>query len=245
MEETPRALDLKRCVLALETPASDAVMGGYLSQSVKQCIKLRLEGVTAEQANGHEAWKALIDVVHNVSEIMLQTLPNFWKVGKGYMDGKYQSRSSTDKAHPSKAKNRDGRRSTTQVKVMTNEMINMYISLLGEFFNLSSSTTLLTPQPNADGGADLAEPDLPSFAPGNCNALATGWWLLKVLGELNDCTNDIGGLANLGSEAMNGFKEFMSSVRWRFTEAICAIWVKGVWADMQADHPNFILLTTL
>lgn len=39
---------------------------------------------------GHELWKLIFDLVRNLSEVILQTLPSFWKVAKGYMEGKYQ-----------------------------------------------------------------------------------------------------------------------------------------------------------
>lgn len=155
---------------------------------------------------------------------MLQTLPNFWKVGKGYMDGKYQAKdtkkgvgSSAQQAKQRAAVHKEGsRRSPSQVKTMLNDIINLYITLLSEFFNLSSETK---------ASADAIV--IPEFVPANSNALCTGWYLLKVLAELADCTNDIGGLANLGNDSMNNLKDFMNSIRWKFTEAVCLVWVKG------------------
>lgn len=44
----------------------------------------------SECGAGHEVWKLIYDLVHNLSEVILQTLPSFWKVAKGYMEGKYQ-----------------------------------------------------------------------------------------------------------------------------------------------------------
>lgn len=39
---------------------------------------------------GWEAWQAIMDLVKNLSEVMLSTLPGFWKIAKAYMDGKYR-----------------------------------------------------------------------------------------------------------------------------------------------------------
>ena len=39
---------------------------------------------------GHEIWKLIFELVRNLSEVLLQTIPGFWKVAKGYMEGKYQ-----------------------------------------------------------------------------------------------------------------------------------------------------------
>ena len=42
------------------------------------------------QASGHEVWQATLDMVKGVSEVMLSRLPNFWKIAKGYMDGRFK-----------------------------------------------------------------------------------------------------------------------------------------------------------
>jgi hypothetical protein len=39
---------------------------------------------------GWEAWQAIVDLVKNLSEVMLSTLPGFWRIAKAYMDGKYR-----------------------------------------------------------------------------------------------------------------------------------------------------------
>jgi len=35
-------------------------------------------------------WRLIVDLVRNLNDVILQTLPSFWKVAKGYMEGKYQ-----------------------------------------------------------------------------------------------------------------------------------------------------------
>jgi hypothetical protein len=40
--------------------------------------------------NGHEIWKAIWDLTKAVSEVILATLPNFWRVAKSYLDGRFK-----------------------------------------------------------------------------------------------------------------------------------------------------------
>lgn len=35
-------------------------------------------------------WRLILDFVRNLNSVILQVLPSFWKVAKGYMEGKYQ-----------------------------------------------------------------------------------------------------------------------------------------------------------
>ena len=188
--------------------------------------------VSAEKGAEHEVWKSLLELVHNLCEILLQTIPNFWKVAKGYMDGKYQRKDSSNdrKKHHNAHRGDDnnsggGRRNPTQVRVMTNEIINLYISLFSELLTLSSSMAT-SPRLHDGSGQEANLPALPPFVPPNSNALTTGFYLLKALSELSDCTNDIGGLANIGIEIQNNLKDFLSTVRFRFLESICAVWVR-------------------
>lgn len=47
------------------------------------------------QASGHEVWQAILDMVKAVSEVLLSSLPNFWKIARSYIDGKYKRVSVT------------------------------------------------------------------------------------------------------------------------------------------------------
>lgn len=49
----------------------------------------QLKAIPAEAA-GHEIWQAILDMVKGISEALLSSLPNFWRIAKGYMDGKYK-----------------------------------------------------------------------------------------------------------------------------------------------------------
>ncbi len=50
-----------------------------------------LEGENVrENGAGAEVWRLTQEVVKQLNEVLLQTLPSFWKVAKGYMEGKYQ-----------------------------------------------------------------------------------------------------------------------------------------------------------
>ena len=41
-------------------------------------------------AGGYDVWQSVLTLVKNLSEVMLGALPNFWKISKGFLDGKYK-----------------------------------------------------------------------------------------------------------------------------------------------------------
>lgn len=47
------------------------------------------------QAGGNESWQAILMMVKSVSEIMMSSLSNFWKISKAFIDGKYRKVEST------------------------------------------------------------------------------------------------------------------------------------------------------
>ncbi|KAM0755622.1 hypothetical protein T439DRAFT_295613 [Meredithblackwellia eburnea MCA 4105] len=173
-----------------------------------------------ENGAGHDIWILIFNLVRNLSEVIMQTLPSFWKVAKGYMEGKYQ------KKNGSSAPSGGSRRSPTQCRVMTQDIVTLYVSLLSQFFSLSSSTHSPPPAAGAPSASDPNAPIvLPSFVPPNSNAPTICHWLLKILAELTECINEVGAL-ELAGEASASLKELVASTRWRFEEATCAAWVR-------------------
>lgn len=71
-KEEQSAIDIRSCLAVLDLPASvehEAILG---------------------RAAGNEGWKALLEFVRIPSEILLRELTPYWKVVKGYLEGKYQ-----------------------------------------------------------------------------------------------------------------------------------------------------------
>lgn len=68
--ERRRALNLQRCVLSLAVVSDPSAV---------------LEG-----ADGVEVWRATYELVKAASDLLLNWLPSFWRVGKSLLDGKYK-----------------------------------------------------------------------------------------------------------------------------------------------------------
>jgi len=51
-----------------------------------------IEGRENENGSGlgKEVWGGIFELVRNLNEVVMGTLPSFWKVAKGYQEGKYQ-----------------------------------------------------------------------------------------------------------------------------------------------------------
>ncbi|KAG0708035.1 exocyst complex component Sec5-domain-containing protein [Suillus ampliporus] len=168
---------LQVCIVALESKAPEAVIA---------------------QAGGHEVWKAIWDMVKNVSEVMVSSLPNFWKIAKSFLEGKFKRPSSS-------------RRSASQCRQMALDIIKLYISLLSEFFILS------------DVLSKPSTPNSPLHLPSHSNSLTTAHWLAKILSEVQDCVTEIGAL-ELGEGGL--VKGLMESARWRFEDVLVRSWLR-------------------
>ncbi|GAA5845225.1 hypothetical protein JCM3766R1_003363 [Sporobolomyces carnicolor] len=176
-----------------------------------------------EQALGKEVWNAIHELVRNLNEVILSTLPGFWKVAKGYMEGKYQKQKSNSTVA---SVSQNARRSPTQCRVMTQDIVNLYVSLLSSFFNFSSSTTSSSPSISQNAPTDLSTtPPMPPFVPPVANATTNAHFVLKILNEIQDCASELGAL-ELTGEATASLKELIASAKWRFEEVICAGWVR-------------------
>jgi exocyst complex component 2 len=38
---------------------------------------------------GHEEWQAITHLVNRLSTVLMDRLPDFWRIAKGHMEGKY------------------------------------------------------------------------------------------------------------------------------------------------------------
>jgi exocyst complex component 2 len=45
---------------------------------------------SAGSSQGESVWQAIFDMTKNVSEVLIASLPNFWKISKNFIDGKYK-----------------------------------------------------------------------------------------------------------------------------------------------------------
>ncbi|KIK44226.1 hypothetical protein CY34DRAFT_11230 [Suillus luteus UH-Slu-Lm8-n1] len=168
---------LQVCIVALDSKAPEAVIA---------------------QAGGHEVWQATWDMVKNISEVMVSSLPNFWKIARSFLEGKFKRPSSS-------------RRSASQCRQMALDIIKLYINFLSEFFILSDVLSN-SPTPNS-----------PEHLPSHSNSLTTAHWLTKILSEVQDCVTEIGAL-ELGEGGL--VKGLVESMRWRFEDILVRSWLR-------------------
>jgi exocyst complex component 2 len=95
---------------------------------------------------------------------------------------------------------------------MALDIIKLYISLLSEFFILN------------DVLSNSSTTTSPLHLPSHSNSLTTAHWLVKVLGEVQDCVTEISAL-ELGESGL--LKGLVESVRWRFEDVLVRSWMRG------------------
>jgi exocyst complex component 2 len=100
---------------------------------------------------------------------------------------------------------------------MTLDIVKLYISLISDFFKLSEIAVMTSPNPNVSR--------LP-LLPADSHSLATAHFLLKILGELQESVSELNSM-EISSEASSSLKNFLESVRWRFTDILINSWLRG------------------
>lgn len=159
----------------------------------------------------------------NDSEVMLSNLPNFWRIGKGYIDGRFKKvhsvarRALDSMLNPAGQLANSSMRSPQQARSMAQDIVKLYVTLLSEFFALSDKSVQ---SPSSTG------PPPPPFLPQGGCTLTVSYYLLRILNELNECVNDVAGV-ELGVDANTTMKSLLESARWRFEDALAAAWCKG------------------
>ncbi|KAF8830677.1 hypothetical protein HHX47_DHR2000914 [Lentinula edodes] len=82
--------------VALEKSALDSA-GDSLTDSLVTWLRRSISTLETKQPDaviaksvGEPVWQAILDLVKNVGEAMMGSLPNFWKVSNGCIDGKFK-----------------------------------------------------------------------------------------------------------------------------------------------------------
>lgn len=91
VDETSRAANLKRCVdkLTEDDADPDFEIGKGLECSHPES-GLNLVLPFAAKSDGSAVWMATLEVVRAVSAVLVHTVPEFWKICRGYKEGKYR-----------------------------------------------------------------------------------------------------------------------------------------------------------
>ncbi|TFK41615.1 exocyst complex component Sec5-domain-containing protein [Crucibulum laeve] len=197
--------------VAIEKTKADApdsltpILTQQLQTSIRNLEAKEPETVIAQSA-GEPVWKTIHEMVKNISEVMLFTLPSFWKISKSFMEGKFKK---------TQASTSGARRSPTQCRTMVLDIVKLYISLLSEFFKLSDMAVMA-------GGSNTATPPL---LPANSHSLSVAHYLMKILGEAQECVNEINGM-DVSNESSSLLKSLLESLKWRFEDVLTNAWLR-------------------
>ncbi|EIW77232.1 hypothetical protein CONPUDRAFT_168224 [Coniophora puteana RWD-64-598 SS2] len=211
---TSQKIKVARQKSAYSTTGLDSV-NKVLASQLQVCIaaldgnKQASESIIG-QTGEHEVWEAIWEMIKGVSETMMSSLPNFWRISKDFLNGKFK-RTSTS------------RRSPSQCRQMAVDIVQLYASLLSEFFALSDFVVMsssATASSNGDRSATF-----PPLFPTHANSVSTAHFLSKLLGEIQECVNDVTGM-EIGGEASSGMKNLLESARWKFVEILTDGWLR-------------------
>ncbi|CAG8528764.1 23855_t:CDS:10 [Cetraspora pellucida] len=158
-----------------------------------------------------QIWKATLDVVKSLSDLLLRCLPDFWKLSKSFMEGKFQKSPAILSANRRRRQAMDLRK-VEQCQNMAKGVIDLYASLLSEFFSL----------PPLSASQDSAH-QTSSFIPLQSDSVTTCYFLTKILNGMSECVNDINSI-NMASDVSYALQRLMEQTRWKFVEIICEAW---------------------
>ncbi|KAH9036875.1 exocyst complex component Sec5-domain-containing protein [Lactarius pseudohatsudake] len=170
-------------------------------------LKANKQEQVIPQSGGHEVWRVILDLVKSVSEVMMTALPNFWKIAKGFLDGKYRKSGAQTSS----------RRSPSQVRTMAHDVVRLYVSLLSEFF-VFSDMAVTTPS--------MVEGSFAPLLPGDSNALTTAHYLMKIMAEIQDNVNEINSM-EISGEMRSSLDDLLENAKWGFEDVLTHTWVRG------------------
>ncbi|KIK70183.1 hypothetical protein GYMLUDRAFT_67436 [Collybiopsis luxurians FD-317 M1] len=197
-----------------EGPGPDSLINTLTTQLQQSmsALEAKLPDTVVAKSAGEPVWQAILDLVKNVGEVMMGNLPNFWKISAGFIDGKFRKTSSSSSSSGS-------RRSPSQCRIMALDVVKLYISFLSQFFNLSDMAVMSSPTASDSSNAT------PTMLPPNSTSLSTAHYLLKILGEIQECVNELNTM-EISAEVSTILKGLLDSAKWRFVDVLVGAWLR-------------------
>ncbi|KAF8189841.1 exocyst complex component Sec5-domain-containing protein [Mycena galopus ATCC 62051] len=196
---------------SLEKSEPDAASPDHLTSTIAAQLQVAIRALDNKESEAAVAkcaaepvWQAISEMVKTLSEIVLSSLPNFWRISKSFMDGKFKRPQGSS------------RRSPSQCKTMALDIMKLYISLISQFFKLSDMAVMTSP-----GGSNSTPPELPT----NSNSLCTAHYLMKILGEVQETVNELNAM-EISDATSSGLKSLLESAKWRFEDLLITAWLR-------------------
>ncbi|KDR72595.1 hypothetical protein GALMADRAFT_252744 [Galerina marginata CBS 339.88] len=203
----------------IQKTSVDATVSNALADSLQAQLQAAVADLVSQKPDtviarspGELVWQAIHDMVKNISEAMLSSLPSFWKISKSFMEGKFKKTPNATTAT---------RRSLTQCRTMALDIVKLYISLISEFFKLSDVAVMTS----LGGSYNTTPPLIPKNTHSACNA----HYLLKISADIQETVNELNGL-EISQDS--GLKGLLESVKWRFEDILIDSWLR----DARALH---------
>ncbi|CDH55023.1 exocyst complex component sec5 [Lichtheimia corymbifera JMRC:FSU:9682] len=211
-----------------DTAESDCQRSLALKKAIGQ-IQTKSFDSSADRDPSVRAWRLISELVKSLSTLLLRCLPDFWRLSKAFIEGKFAHKASA-KSNGTSRKRRQGvdMGKVEQCQSMSRNIVDLYASLISDYFSLNEPS--LPVQQNADGTETVI---MPGFLPVNASSIHVSEYLTRIISDLAHCVNDISAI-HLAGEAFSGLTGLMEKARWKFVEVICKCW--------ERDAKSFYLL---
>lgn len=212
---TQEALRVEEAKAKLNRPDDVAIV-----DNLRSCVQsIYQDDVAIDRTRGYQVWEAHIALVSKLCAYILRTLPSYWKICRGFIDGKYKSSRTRTTT----------RRSPAQIRQLAVDIGRRYISLIGQHFTLSDMSIAMSP------GKQSETPSM-DFVPSGSTSITAAHFLKKILAEISDCVEELEGVgaasdqvgSSSSSKSQTDLKSALDTMvtncRWRATEVVCALW---------------------
>lgn len=226
MKETYDASVTKINRLKAEDPDNEesAVKRSLSLKTAIEQSQSKISELNVDSNSELRIWKAISDLVKSQSKLLLRCLPDFWRLSKAFIEGKFANKLAAVSPMgimPDASSSRRRRHGMDMAKVeqcqrMTGDIIDRYASLISEYFSLSEKNSQ-SRKPMDD------KLFLPSFLPVNANSIYTSEYLTLIISDLANCVNDINTI-NLAGDAFSGLTDLMEKARSKFIDVLCKCW---------------------
>ncbi|KAK9768810.1 Exocyst complex component S5 [Basidiobolus ranarum] len=177
------------------------------------------EGVSGVD-NSVRIWLGIANVVKALSDVVLKSLPDYWKIARSFIDDKFKKNGNIWN-QLRRRRNGVNIQKVEQCHEMANQILTLYACLISKVFSIDTDF-FVDQSPENPFRVSPSEASMPIKLP-STHTYLTGYFLTQIITHLTTFSNELNAMAMAGQVA-NELADLLKMVKWNFVAYFCHCW---------------------
>ncbi|ORX89253.1 hypothetical protein K493DRAFT_267300 [Basidiobolus meristosporus CBS 931.73] len=170
--------------------------------------------------NGVHIWQSIVNIVKALSDVVLKSLPDYWKIARSFIDDKFKKNGSIWN-QLRRRRNGVNIQKVEQCHEMAKQILTLYACLVSKVFAIEGEF-FVDQSPDSPFRVVPSEASVAVKLP-TTHTYLTGYFLTQIITHLTTFSNELNSMAMAGHVATE-LTDLLKAVKWNFVTSFCQCW---------------------